>query len=48
MRFAKNSYITSFLKLPFRRSFRKPFRDLSDTFRDSAFFTFCVLFFVFV
>ena len=36
MKFAKNSYITFFLKLPFRRSFRKPFWDLPDTFRDSA------------
>ena len=37
MRFARNSYITWFLKLSFRVHFRKPFRDLPDTFRDSAF-----------
>ena len=37
MRFARNSYITWFLKLSFRVAFRKPFRDLPDTFRDAVF-----------
>ena len=44
MRFARNSYITWFSKLSFRVYFRKPFRDLPDTFRDAAF----SFFFVFV
>ena len=36
MRFVKKSHITLFPKLPFRLNFRKPFRNLPDTFRDSA------------
>jgi hypothetical protein len=37
MRFDRNSYITLFSKLSFRVYFRKPFRDLPDTFRDAVF-----------
>ena len=49
MRFARKSYITWFTKLPFRYCFRISFRDLPDTFRDSAFSHSCMLFlFVFV
>ena len=48
MRFARNSYITWFLKLSFRVDFRKPFRDLPDTFRDSAFSHFLFFFVLFL
>jgi hypothetical protein len=44
MKFVKKHYITSFLKLPFRRSFRETFRDLPDTFRDPALLTFFCFF----
>ena len=40
MRFVIYSHITFFLKLPFRECFQKVFRDLPDSFRDSAFSTF--------
>ena len=37
MRFARKSYITLLPKLSFRICFRKPFRDLADTFRHPVF-----------
>ena len=44
MNFAENYYITWFIKLSFRTNFRKPFRDLPDTFRDSVVSAFLNLF----
>ena len=45
MRFARNSYITLLPKLSFRACIQKPFRDLPDTFWDTALSSlFCFLF----
>ena len=44
MRFARNPYITWFPKLSFRVYFQKLFRDLLDTFRDTALSFFSLFF----